>query len=259
LDLTELPAESSFERHPWEIERARFFTGVLAPLVRERTAELLDAGAGDGWFAARLVDQHPRLAVTCFDPGYEDRPPPAWADRGGIGPAAQTDRLTFVSTLPDGPFDVVTLLDVLEHVPDDATFLARLGATLRPRGHLLISVPAWPVLFSSHDLALAHQRRYLPRRLTGLLEREGFTVTRSGGLFHSLLVARGLAVAAERVRSRSNSRGGAEHELRWRGGARSARLLGSALRADARVSKLAAARGVQLPGLSWWALCQTRS
>lgn len=248
MDLTEIPAAESFARHPWEVVRAQFFADVLRLVSSRGATSLLDAGAGDGWFASRLAAEHPERRVTCFDPGYER----------GVGEVfAQSERVDYVATRPAGPFDVVTLLDVLEHVPDDTTLLADLTGVLRPGGHLLISVPAWPALFSRHDVALNHERRYIPSQLLQLLQSSGLTVLRRGGLFHSLLLARALSVAMERRPSSQHAgKSHARHELEWHGGRLSRRLVQSVLSADTRFSELAAAAGLQVPGLSWWALCQ---
>lgn len=251
MDLNEIPGADSFARHPWEVERARFFADILEPLLAADGTRLLDAGSGDGWFARSLTARHAGLEVTCFDPGYAEL---------GDGSLPASERVEYVASQPPGPFDVVTLLDVLEHVPDDLSMLGGLSAALRPGGSILVSVPAWPALFSRHDVALRHERRYRPRQLLGLLRRTGLVVERSGGLFHSLLVARGATVAAERLASRPPAAPDMDrHELQWRGGRISRQVVQSALRADTRVSEAAAARGVQLPGLSCWALCRRPS
>ena len=249
MDLIETPEEGTFLRHPWEVARRQFFADLLAPMVSGGAVTMLDAGAGDGWFARGLAGEHPTLQVTCFDPGYPSEP--RAPDAGG--------RVTYVATQPPGPFGVVTLLDVLEHVEDDASLLNALVGTLEPSGYLLASVPTWPSLFSSHDVTLKHFRRYVPRELIALLHGAGLTVVQSGGLFHSLLAPRALSVAMERVRGDQASRNGSDgHVLEWRGGPRSRRLAVALLGADTRLSRLAAARHLQIPGLSCWALCQKR-
>lgn len=251
MDLTEIPEAQSFVRHPWEVVRAQFFADVLRSPLSGSGASLLDVGAGDGWFALRLAAEHSRLRVTCFDPGYE----------GVAGHVlSRHERVDYVASRPEGPFDVVTLLDVLEHVADDTSLLAELFGVLRPGGHLLISVPAWPGLFSRHDVALKHERRYTPRQLQRLLEQAGFTVLRRGGLFHSLLVVRWSSVAMERRRVGQDADDAQTgHQLNWRGGPLSGRLVHAALRTETRFSELAAAAGLQIPGLSCWALCRRPS
>jgi SAM-dependent methyltransferase len=248
MDLVEIPG-SDFRRHPWEVVRARFFGGVLDPILSGRSTTLLDVGAGDGWLAAGLAARHPRLTVTCFDTGYAELPADAL-------PA--TPRVIHSAELPDGPFDAISLLDVLEHIEADEEVLGRLvSESLRPGGHALVSVPAWPRLYSHHDVALRHFRRYAPRDIAGRLRRAGLTLLRHGGLFHSLLAVRTLAVARERRGTPDSADGGGgEHRLEWQGGELSKRLVEAALSTDAGLSRLAARTGVEVPGLSWWALCR---
>ncbi len=65
-------------------------------------------------------------------------------------------------------FDVVLLADVLEHVVDDRTFLHDIAAALHPGATLLVTVPAHRWLWSAHDVALEHQRRYSEAELRHL-------------------------------------------------------------------------------------------
>jgi hypothetical protein len=152
----------------------------------------------------------------------------------------------------------VLLLDVLEHVEDDHGFLARIVAGSAPGAVFLVTVPAWPRLFSAHDLALGHFRRYTPDSCRELLARAGLTVTTSGGLFHTLLLPRWAAGLAQRRRQ------GAPKEADgvptgvggWSHGRLISELVDGALALDQRVSKAAARFGFELPGLSFWALCR---
>jgi SAM-dependent methyltransferase len=75
------------------------------------------------------------------------------------------------------PYDVVTLFDVLEHVPDEAGFLAWIHGLLRPGGSLVVTVPAFSWLWSRHDELNHHQRRYTRRQLVAALHRARFEVT----------------------------------------------------------------------------------
>jgi SAM-dependent methyltransferase len=252
VDLIERPAASGFARHPWEVARADFFAGILQPVLDESATSLLDAGAGDGWFARRIAADHPGLMVVCYDPGYAD---------GVIDGLPRADRVEYVASQPAGQFGVVTLLDVIEHVSDDAALLADLRDVLRPGGHMLVSVPAWQRLFSRHDVALEHFRRYHPHQLTDVLTRTRLQLVASGGLFHSLLSARAAAVAVERlVDGAGRSPAVApQHELEWRGGDASRRLVEACMRADTRLSAWTSRRNLQLPGLSCWALCRKTS
>jgi SAM-dependent methyltransferase len=243
MDLREMPGHE-FVRHPWEAARFHFFRQVLARHGLDRLpSRVLDVGSGDAWFAAQLVATLPRGSeIVCWDAGYEP------------GRSAPAPGIRLTSTAPEGPFDAALLLDVIEHVGDDAGFMRDVVARMAHPGTVLVSVPAWNRLMSGHDVALGHHRRYDPRSGRAVLEAAGLSILESGGLFHSLLVPRAAALAVERIRGRRN---GVGHELAWRWGRAAAAVVGGVLSLDNAVSGLAARVGVELPGLSWWALCAT--
>ncbi len=242
MDLREHP-HAGERRHPWEVARRRFFLDAL----RDANAfagvrHVLDVGSGDGWLADGVLDAcSPEAHLTLWDMNYDD----AWIARSDA-------RRTYTRTAPSEPADLVLALDVAEHVLDDAAFLADVVSHLAPDGTLLFSVPTWQPLFSSHDVALGHFRRYAPREARALLEGAGLTVRRGGGLFHALLAPRVAQVALERVRP---PREAAATSLAWGGGALLSAAVDTALRLDTLVSRAAASRALELPGLSWWALC----
>ena len=60
----------------------------------------------------------------------------------------------------DETFDLITCLDVIEHTPDDRVTLRELHRVTRPGGYLLVTVPAYQALWSQHDVANHHFRRY---------------------------------------------------------------------------------------------------
>jgi len=78
----------------------------------------------------------------------------------------------------EGPFDVVTLLDVLEHVEDDLGALEAVRRLLSPGGIAVVTVPAVPWLWSGHDLSVHHVRRYSRRQLAGVIASAGLSLRR---------------------------------------------------------------------------------
>jgi SAM-dependent methyltransferase len=74
------------------------------------------------------------------------------------------------------PFDLVTMLDVVEHVEDDMGLLRAALPLLGPRGRLLIAVPAFPSLWSAHDEMLHHKRRYTRTLLRRVVTEAGFVI-----------------------------------------------------------------------------------
>ena len=102
--------------------------------------------------------------------------------------------------VPPGAFDVVVALDLLEHLDDDVAAAGEIRAALAPGGLLLATVPAYSFLWSSHDIALEHRRRYTRRRLRGVLERAGFEVELCSYMMSAILPAAVAVRLAERLR-----------------------------------------------------------
>jgi ubiquinone/menaquinone biosynthesis C-methylase UbiE len=76
----------------------------------------------------------------------------------------------------DESFDLVLALDLLEHLPDDIKGLSEMYRVLKKGGNALITVPAYRFLWSEHDEALHHFRRYSKGELKGKMEKVGFKV-----------------------------------------------------------------------------------
>lgn len=76
-------------------------------------------------------------------------------------------------------FDLVTCIDVLEHLPDDRTAAAELARVLRPSGLLVVTVPAFQFLWGDHDVLYGHHRRYRVGQVRELLSSAGLDVLRA--------------------------------------------------------------------------------
>lgn len=85
-----------------------------------------------------------------------------------------------------GAYDLVAVLDVVEHVEDDVAALNALGSLLKPGGKILVTVPAHPWMWSAHDVVNHHHRRYSKRTLTDAMRKAGLG-WRKLGYFNSLL------------------------------------------------------------------------
>ncbi|MDQ3737979.1 MAG: class I SAM-dependent methyltransferase [Actinomycetota bacterium] len=244
VDLSE--REGAVRRHPWEVARSGFFRSLIA-----RHAEVtllrsvLDIGAGDGWFAGELLsDVSHDCELVCWDVNYTSEDLQAQ-----LGP-----RVRRVTDVPNRTFDLVLLLDVIEHIADDAAFLEQsVIPRLQRDSVLVVSVPAFQTLYSDHDRALGHERRYRPAALHELLA-DRVDIVEHGGLFTTLLAPRLLSAAAERIGRRGSANGvGA-----WTGGPALTSALTGVLGADASAGAWLARHGVRLPGLSTWAVCRAK-
>jgi len=85
-----------------------------------------------------------------------------------------------VEALPfgDEAFDLLLVLDLFEHIDDDAALMRELWRVCRPGGNLLLTVPAYGFLWSEHDEALHHRRRYSRASLRRLIGASRFEVIR---------------------------------------------------------------------------------
>jgi SAM-dependent methyltransferase len=256
MDLREIP-EREFARHPWETARLRFFSGLLrSQQLLDSPVSVLDGGSGDAFFAGELAAALPAGShITCFDINY--------TDTFLAGAATRDGRIRFTRDQPRKTFDLLLLLDVLEHVPDDRGFLSGLvERNVRRGGHALMSVPAHMNLFTRHDVRLGHYRRYDAAKLRRLAVDSGLQPVVNGGLFHSLLLPRALQKLGELARNVNTvpepelSLAGDTALASWKGNPVTTGLLTTAMRVDNAVSGIAARVGLGLPGLSTWMLAR---
>ena len=83
-------------------------------------------------------------------------------------------------------FDVACAFDLLEHIEDDLAFLNEMKRVTRREGRILLIVPAHPYLWSDHDVALHHKRRYTKKQFQQLIQSAGLTCDRMT-YFNSIL------------------------------------------------------------------------
>lgn len=249
MDLLERAALDG-RRHPWEVARARSFCRLLrhAGLSRDE-ARILDVGAGDAWIGRQILAQLPTGSeMVCWDVNYTED------DLQEIVPS---NGVLLTADRPTGQFDGVLMLDVIEHVEDDLALVSGVvDELLVEGGWVLVSVPAYQRLFTSHDQLLRHYRRYSPAECRRVMTNAGLKIEAEGALFHSLLLIRVLQALKERTtKPRAEPCGiGA-----WSGGEVSTAVASWILDMENRLSLAASgALGKVLPGLSYWAICRRR-
>ncbi len=154
----------------WHAGRVFALRAALRRLRRTvpvpQRGRVLDMGAGYGGMFSFLstfgtvdaLEPYPDARRACDARGYEAVY--ATADAIPVGSA----------------YDVVGAFDVVEHTEDDAAFVRTMHEHLTPGGVLLITVPAFPFLWSKHDEAHMHYRRYTVRTLRQLVTNAGFSV-----------------------------------------------------------------------------------
>lgn len=146
--------------------------GLILSLLRGRS--LLDIGCGAGHFL--FMARHRGFEVSGIEPG---------------GSLIELAEKLYGKTLPirnlpiesveriEGTYDNITLIDILEHIKDDAAALAALKRLLTPSGRLIVLVPCHPHLYGQRDRELGHYRRYGKKELEAKLLRAGYQILQS--------------------------------------------------------------------------------
>jgi len=110
-----------------------------------------------------------------------------------LGHAVLDAPLPELAGVPDRSYDLIAILDVIEHIDEDLAGLESLARKLKPGGRILITVPAFPFMWSAHDVVNHHKRRYTRRTLKALVRDAGLRLEMMSW-FNSLLFP--LAAAA---------------------------------------------------------------
>ena len=193
------------EEYWWYAARRRIVLDqvvhILSAASPGRTPRILDFGCGTGANLKAMsalgqvhgVDASPQAVAFCQERGLErvrllEGPPPKEPPFGQR-------------------FDLITMLDVLEHIPDEVGILKRLGSWLVPGGVLLLTVPAYRALWSGEDHVSLHLRRYTAPTLGRAMNRAGCGVARMTYFNTFLLPLQALAIWTRRI-----FRPGARHD-----------------------------------------------
>lgn len=166
MDEEEIAKSAALEqRHWWYAERR----ALVRRTVRAwPPGPALDVGCAGGGNTAVLRDLGWSVSGLEYSPaGVEIA-----ASRGLRVLRGDATRLPF----PDATFDLVMATDVWEHIEDDRAVAAETARVLRPGGRVLVAVPCSMRLWSGHDVALGHFRRYERAQLSALVRGAGLVV-----------------------------------------------------------------------------------
>jgi len=157
------------KEHWWYRGRRELLKWVVAPLVTTNRSKILDVGCGGGYTLDLLTafgdvngaDISPQAVAHCRDNGFEN-----------TILVEENRPLPFIKN----NFDLITCLDVLEHIHDDQNCLLDIKRILAPSGYLVLFVPALHILWSKLDDGAHHYRRYTKRQLFERLKNCGYKV-----------------------------------------------------------------------------------
>jgi SAM-dependent methyltransferase len=189
--------------HWWFVARRKILAEVVRRVVQpSKRARVLEVGCGTG-HNLQMLGAFGKLDACELDAIARGMA----SDR--LGRPVLEARLPDLSMFKAGSYDLIALLDVLEHVPDDSGSLTAIRKLLKPGGALLLTVPANKWMWSAHDVAHHHFRRYTRTELAKRFREAGFEVQLLS-YFNSLLFP---AVAAARLLGKLRGRDSADDAM----------------------------------------------
>jgi SAM-dependent methyltransferase len=161
------------DNHWWFMSRTRailkYLDGEVGPVQPGQDRLVLDVGGGAGNMAHHLAHYGKVIGID-----YNGRPLAVAKARALTAAQGSGDQLPFA----DNSFDLVAMLDTVEHIQNEWGVFAEALRVLKPGGKLMVTVPAFMWLWSYNDVINDHKRRYTADELTQKLTTSGFRVKR---------------------------------------------------------------------------------
>jgi len=157
----------------WYAGRRALALNIFAKIygVSEKTIRILDAGCGTGINLSYLQTRGNVCGLDISKDALQ------FSRSRGLSSliCGSADKLP----IKDELFDIVLALDVIEHIEEDLSAIKELNRVLKSGGILIITVPAFQILWTSHDLAVHHKRRYTRPELLNILKLGGFEIEKA--------------------------------------------------------------------------------
>lgn len=255
MDLVESDFRTE-NRHPWELARFSIVHELIEKYNQSLTPAILDVGSGDAYVAHRFTKDIPGAHSFCVDIEYNHE------IKDKIQSIYQNPKLHLFDHLDQvknlNKVDFVTLLDVIEHVPNDVELLQEIASKpyISEESLFVITVPAFQKLYSSHDDLLKHYRRYDMNMLQKTLEESDVEFIEGGYFFTSLLGPRILQVLKERGRKKELEE--LEHLGTWDKSKKITNWIHSILMYDYKTGRFMRRLGMPLPGLSLYGIARKK-
>jgi len=204
MDRKNYEAEISLEKyHWWYVTRRLILKSICDNYIKsKKKLRILEIGCGSGGnldFLSQYGEVH---AMETDDFAIKNAKSKKICEvRKGMLP----------NNIPyDKSFDIICLFDVLEHIQDDKLSLQAIDKYLNNNGKIILTVPAYMFLWSGHDEASHHKRRYTKSQIRTLLDSTGFKKC-YGSYYFSILF---IVLAPIRLIQRFFKNNNANHDIR---------------------------------------------
>lgn len=260
MDIKELNVnlkKNLHNNHPWEYARAKVVMHLLKPYLQKigKLNFAVDIGCGDIFFLDQFCKKNPVTNPIAVDTAFNDE---------------LISQLEFKNNniifyddikkidLNGEKANIIFLMDVLEHIENDVDFLKEITTSnfVGPDTIFMITVPAHNKLFSSHDKFVGHYRRYVQKTLQKTISLSGLKCLNNGYFFSTLIIPRIIQKMLEKIKgaplTEPNGAGG------WNGNKFISKIYELLLLCDFYFFRLFSCIGINIPGLSAYAICKLK-
>lgn len=248
MDLNEVTDELLY-RHPWELSRTKCvldsISGYLDRLHRHfNSCSYVNIGAGDLYFDKALLKKYDKDQVHAVDIGYTDL----------SSKHSQIHKYLYMDELPERSLHYAIMMDSLEYMEDDTAYVRKVSRKLIKGGYFFFTLPAFPGLFSQHDVTVKNLRRYDRQSIDRLLAQIPELKRIECHYFYTSLflvrfVQKLLHIPIDPKHKITAKWKFSQHALLTR-------FLTASLTLDFQVNRLFSRIGVRLPGLSMLVVCR---
>ena len=139
----------NYSEHWWFQARKKIIQSIIKKKIRKKSIKILDFGSGSG-VNINMLSTFGQVSI------YE----PNKSAKSFLREKYKGKKFKIINNFKNKKYDLIVLADVLEHIKDDHATVRKLNKILNNKGFILITVPAYKVLFSQKDKILKHFRRY---------------------------------------------------------------------------------------------------
>lgn len=183
MDIEKYHEMENLEKfHWWFVYRQNILKFILKKYLSDldKDAKIVDIGCGTGGNIQLLKEKYENITGLdnndfaleyCKEKGLTNILKGELPDSIGV---------------EDNSIDLILLFDVLEHIEEDEKSLSLLKSKLKNGGYILLTVPAFPILWSEHDKGFHHKRRYKMKQLKKMLESLDFKIIKASYIYFLL-------------------------------------------------------------------------
>lgn len=248
MDLNET-TEEVLNRHPWELSRTgcvlNALSGYMDDLHKNRKSKCyINIGAGDLYFDGVLLAKYKDDELYAVDLAYKDL----------VSEETNIHKFHYFEEIGNQKFDYAIMMDSLEYMENDVDYVTKVSSHLRKGGYFFFTLPAFPVLYSEHDVHVKNLRRYSRKSFYEVIHQvPGLKIKEDFNFYTALFLIRFFQKFLH-LPIDKNQKVTAHWYFKEKG--LITRFFTGLLNLDFAVNKAFSKIGIRLPGLSMLAVCR---